>query len=158
MIKRAELETLYWGATRLPPDWRSVDEIGKALGLEPEYVVRALNGYGIQVRTPNIDAHRFIWNVLERGFRMVIGKHFLYQTELNRAPVDFYIINESVGIIVDSTLPVYEIKTLHIGNSMIVKIGCSSPDENADGLERQLRDIGVKTKYIRETEEDNGDW
>lgn len=158
MIKRAELETMYWGPTRLPPDWHTVDEIAEAIGVEPEYITRALEGYRIPVRAPDIDSHKYIWDVLERSFRMVVGKHFLYQTELNMVHVDFYIINESVGVIIDNALPVWEIKTLHIGNSMLIKIGCSDPEKNAEGLEQQLRDIGVKTKYIRETDEDNGDW
>lgn len=158
MIKRAELETLYWGPTRLPPDWHSFDECAEAFAVGPDYIARALQGYGIPIRTPEVDAHKFVWEVLETGFRMVVGSHFLYQTEMNRTPVDFYIINESVGIVVDPSIPGWEVKTLHIGNSMIVKVGCSDPDENADRLERQLRDLGVKTKYIRDTEEDNGDW
>lgn len=158
MIKRADLETLYWGPTRLPPDWNSVNEISELTGLDPEYVLKAPEGYGITIRSSDVDKHKYFWNVFELGFGMAVNKHFLYQTEMNHAPVDFYIIYESIGIKIDNSLPVYEIKTLHIGNGMIVKVGCSDPEKNAELLEQQLRDIGVKTKYVHDTEESYGEW
>lgn len=158
MIKRAELELAYWGPNKLPPEWNSVDEVASMLSVSAEYISKALVGYDIPVRTVAVNAHKEVWEVLETVFRMVPQSHFLYQTEINRKAVDFYIVKESVGIIVDSSLPNWEVKTIHIGNSMIVKIGCSDNEEMQIRLEQQLRGIGVRTKFAHDTEEDDGGW
>ncbi len=153
-----ELENFYWGPNWTPNEWHTVQECAEFFNRSPEAIVEAIKGHGIRWRPPEIEIHKQIWEVLEKRFRMMPQTHFLYQTEMNRVKVDFYVVNESVGIKIDPKLPVWEIKTLHVGNSMIVKVGCSEPEEMANRLERQLRDLGVKVRYVRDAEEDEGEW
>lgn len=84
--------------------------------------------------------------------------HFIYQTEVNRFKVDFYLINELIGIVVDCCVPTWEVKTIHVSNSMIVKVGCFNIERVRKALEDQLVAYGVKTKYIREIDTDTDDW
>jgi len=158
MIKRKDLERAYWGPNRLPCEWKSIRQIAKETKLDPAYIAKALDGYSIPIRAPSVDAHKRLWEMLVERFHMIPEVHFLYQTAINMKPVDFYIVNESIGILVNFSLPIYEIQTIHIGNSMIVKVGCSDLEKMVDGLEKQLRDLKVLNRYVDETDQDSEGW
>lgn len=57
-MDKEELEIMYWGPNRLPPEWKSIQDCADACGLAPKDILEMMDRYGITVRTQEMEVQK----------------------------------------------------------------------------------------------------
>lgn len=153
MIKRKDLEALYWGQLCMPYEWHTVGEIAKQTNLTEAYVRTALSGYGIPIRSSSEELHRVAWRILADDFGLVPNSDFFYNSKIEIYDVDFHLPHEKIGIRITDTLPVRHSDTIMFGESYLIKISSKGGEEE---VERALRKalFGHKVRAQHTVEDD----
>lgn len=156
MIKRKELEELYWGSSCMPSHWHTIGEIAIITELDPRYIETALKGYGIPIRNRIEELHRDVWQLLEDEFGLVPNSDFFYSTKLQIYDVDFFLPHEEIGIRIVSDLPARHSEVVSIGESFLIKISSEGGEgEVIKALRKALLGHNVKTRRTVEDKEED---
>jgi hypothetical protein len=155
MIKRKELEELYWGESCMPSHWHTIGEISTITKLDPHYIKTALNGYGIPIRTEAEELHRDVWQLLSDEFGLIPNSDFFYNTKLESYDVNFLLHHDQIGIRITNRLPVRHTESISIGDAFLVKISSKGgPEEVTQSLRKTLLGYKVRARRLVEDRKD----
>lgn len=158
MIKHKDLVAMYWGEEGTPDQWNSIKEIATANNVTEDWVKAALKNYRIETRDKKTEAHKPIFEMLIDQYGFEPGKDFLYQTEVNRRPVTFWLVDGMVGINLDRTIPPHEVKIHYVHNTMIFLLGFSDMGRTIQTIIRELKTVNVKPKRVAPDDEEGEVW